>query len=121
MNCVLRSFVRPEFINRVDEIIVFHFLTRDDILKIVDVQIGDLNERLAERKLTLELAGEARELLAERGFDPDFGARPLKRLLQRSLLDPLARLVIEGEVDEGDTIRAVVRDGGIALEAPRRS
>ncbi len=121
MRASLRSFFRPEFLNRVDEIIVFHFLSRDDILKIVDVQIDDLNERLAERKLKLELSGEARELLAERGYDPDFGARPLKRLLQRSLLDPLAKLVIEGEVEEGDTIGAVVRDGEITLEAGRRS
>jgi len=117
----LRSFFRPEFLNRIDEIIVFHFLTRDDILKIVDVQIDDLNDRLAERRLTLELTSEARELMAERGYDPDFGARPLKRLLQRSLLDPLARLVIEGKVDEGDTIVAAVRGGEIVLEARRRS
>jgi ATP-dependent Clp protease ATP-binding subunit ClpB len=117
MMASLRSFFRPEFLNRIDEIIVFHFLTRENIMKIVDVQIKDLNERLAEKRLVLELTDEARELLAERGYDPDFGARPLKRLLQRSLLDPLARLVIEGEVDEGDTIKADVREGEIVLDA----
>jgi ATP-dependent Clp protease ATP-binding subunit ClpB len=121
MRASLRSFFRPEFLNRIDEIIVFHFLTREDILKIVDVQIEELNERLAEKKLKLELTDDARELLAERGYDPDFGARPLKRLLQRSLLDPLARLVIEEGVDEGDSVRAVVRGGEIVLDAESRS
>jgi ATP-dependent Clp protease ATP-binding subunit ClpB len=116
MRASLRSFFRPEFLNRIDEIIVFHFLTREDIMKIVDVQIKSLNERLAEKKLVLELTDGARELLAEQGYDPDFGARPLKRLLQRSLLDPLARLVIEGEIDEGDTIKGGVRGGEIVLD-----
>ena len=116
MMASLRSFFRPEFLNRIDEIIVFHFLGREDIMKIVDVQVEGLNERLAEKKLSLELTAAARELLAERGYDPDLGARPLKRLMQRSLLDPLARLVLEGEVEEGDTIQADVRGGEIVLE-----
>ena len=120
MRASLRSFFRPEFLNRVDEIIVFHFLSREDIVRIVDVQIGDLNERLAERGLQLELTGPARELLAEQGYDPDFGARPLRRLIQRSLLDPLARLVVEGNVGGGETIRVDVRDGEMILEPKRR-
>ncbi|HER44012.1 MAG TPA: ATP-dependent chaperone ClpB [Candidatus Eisenbacteria bacterium] len=121
MRAALRSFFRPEFLNRVDEIIVFRFLTRENIMKIVDVQIEDLNERLAEKRLALELTGEAREFLAERGYDPDFGARPLKRLMQRLLLDPLAKLLIEGGIDEGDTVKAVVREGEIILETGGRS
>jgi ATP-dependent Clp protease ATP-binding subunit ClpB len=116
MRASLRSFFRPEFLNRIDEIIVFHFLTREDILRIVDVQIGALNERLAERKMTLELSSAARELLAEQGYDPDFGARPLRRLIQRSLLDQLARLVIEGLVEDGMTVNADVRKGQIVIE-----
>jgi len=75
----LRGFFRPEFLNRVDEIIVFHFLSREDILKIVELQVANINERLKERKLTLELTDAAKNILAERGYDPDFGARPLKR------------------------------------------
>jgi len=100
----LRSFFRPEFLNRVDEIIVFHFLSRDDILKIVDLQVENINERLKDKKLKLELTDKAREILADRGYDPDFGARPLKRLMQKMLLDPLAKQVLEGKVKEGDRV-----------------
>jgi len=100
----LRSFFRPEFLNRVDEIIVFHFLSRDDILRIVDLQVENINERLKDRKLELELTDKTREILADRGYDPDFGARPLKRLMQKMLLDPLAKQVLEGKVKEGDRV-----------------
>ena len=111
----LRSFFRPEFLNRIDEIIVFRFLGRDDILRIVDLQIEAINKRLAERGLALELTAGAREALMERGYSDDFGARPLKRLMQKLLLDPLARLVIEGGVSEGDTVTADWSGEGIVI------
>jgi ATP-dependent Clp protease ATP-binding subunit ClpB len=111
----LRSFFRPEFLNRVDEIIVFHFLSRDDILKIVDLQVDAINERIAERGLILKLTPAARKAFMEQGYSPDLGARPLRRLMQKRLLDPLARLVIEGSVAEGDTVMADWKDGEVAL------
>ncbi|MCX5752885.1 MAG: AAA family ATPase, partial [Candidatus Krumholzibacteria bacterium] len=115
MTDTLRSFFRPEFLNRVDETIVFHTLSRDDILKIVDLQVGAVNERLSEKNLSLRLTASARNAFMEHGYSPDFGARPLKRLIQKWLLDPLARLVIEGAVAEGDTIQADWKGGAIVL------
>jgi ATP-dependent Clp protease ATP-binding subunit ClpA len=111
----LRGFFRPEFLNRVDETVVFNFLSREDILKIVDLQVALVNERLVEKGLVLELGDEARTMLAEKGYSPDFGARPLKRLIQKHILDPLAKLLIEGVVSEGDTVVIDVRDGEISL------
>ena len=102
----LRSFFKPEFLNRVDEIIIFHSLNREDILRIVELQVSEINERLRERNITLEVTDAAKNVLADRGYDPDFGARPLKRLMQRMLLDPMAKLVIEGKVTEGDVVVA---------------
>jgi ATP-dependent Clp protease ATP-binding subunit ClpB len=112
----LRSFFRPEFLNRVDETIIFRSLSRDDILKIVDLQVEAVNERLSERNLSLRLTASARKALMEHGYSADFGARPLKRLIQKWLLDPLARLVIEGAVAEGDAILADWKGGAIVLE-----
>jgi ATP-dependent Clp protease ATP-binding subunit ClpB len=111
----LRSFFRPEFLNRVDETIIFRSLSRDDILKIVDLQVKALNERLADRNLSIRLTAAAKNALMEHGYSVDFGARPLKRLIQKWLLDPLARLVIEGSVSDGDTITADWKDGAIVL------
>ena len=116
----LRAFFRPEFLNRIDEIIVFRFLGRGEILRIVDLQVEAINERLAERGLSLELTAAARDAFVERGYSPDFGARPLKRLMQKLLLDPLARLVIEGTVSEGDVVAADWRESGIVLDAAKR-
>jgi ATP-dependent Clp protease ATP-binding subunit ClpB len=112
----LRAFFRPEFLNRVDEIIVFHFLSHDDILSIVDLQVAAINERLTEKNLTLTLTRPARNAFMEYGYSPDFGARPLKRLMQKWLLDPLARLVIEGTIAEGDTVAADWKGGEIVLK-----
>ena len=112
----LHTFFRPEFLNRVDEIIVFHFLSHDDILSIVDLQVAAINERLAEKKFTLTLTRAARNAFMEYGYSPDFGARPLKRLMQKWLLDPLARLVIEGTIVEGDTVAADWKGGEIVLK-----
>ena len=97
---------RPEFLNRIDEIVVFEALTREQLGEIVRMQLGRLNERLAERGIGLELTDGARELIAEAGWDPAYGARPLKRAIQRLLENPLALRLLEGEFGEGDTVRA---------------
>jgi ATP-dependent Clp protease ATP-binding subunit ClpB len=112
----LRAFFRPEFLNRIDETVVFHFLSREDILKIVDLQVEAVNGRLAERGLSLHLTPAARKALMEHGYSEEFGARPLKRLMQKWLLDPLARLVIEGAVGDGDGVQVEWKGGKIVLQ-----
>ena len=101
---LLRNHFRPEFLNRIDEIVVFHPLSRDDIRKIVDVQLRRLATRLEERRLTLTLTDAARDLLAERGYDPVYGARPLKRAIQQLILDPLAYKIIAGDIVDGNHV-----------------
>ena len=108
----LRQHFRPEFLNRVDDIIIFRPLGREEIEHIVGLQLGHLEKLLADRKLTLELTPEARRLIAEEGYDPAFGARPLKRAVQRLLQNPLALAILEGQFNEGDTIRATIGGGG---------
>ena len=100
----LRRTFRPEFLNRIDEIVTFHSLGRDEIAQIVDIQLRELQKRLADRKLTLDLTDEAKAQLAERGYDPVFGARPLKRTIQRMIENPLAVQVLGGHFTEGDHI-----------------
>jgi ATP-dependent Clp protease ATP-binding subunit ClpB len=95
---------RPEFLNRLDDVILFQSLTREDLERIVDIQLRRLERLLAERRITLELTSGTRQFLAERGYDPVFGARPLKRTIQRELQDPLALQIIEGKVREGDHV-----------------
>ena len=118
MEAVQANF-RPEFINRIDETVVYRRLGRDQIRKIVDIQLGGLQARLGRRGLTLEVGDDARDLLARIGFDPQFGARPLKRAIQRHLEDPLAQKVLAGEFPPGATIVASARDGEIALATAR--
>jgi ATP-dependent Clp protease ATP-binding subunit ClpB len=101
----LRNFFRPEFLNRVDDIIVFRPLSREDLVSIVDIQLHHLEKLLGARHLQLEVSPEARELLAVQGYDPVYGARPLKRVIQRELQNPIALEVLEGNFHEGDTIR----------------
>jgi ATP-dependent Clp protease ATP-binding subunit ClpB len=102
----LRHHFKPEFLNRLDDIIIFHALDRDQIKQIVDIQIGRLNRRLAERKLTIGLDDSARQMLANEGFDPAFGARPLKRAIQRLVENPLALEILAGKFLPGDTVVA---------------
>jgi ATP-dependent Clp protease ATP-binding subunit ClpB len=104
---------RPEFLNRIDEIVVFEALSREQLGEIVTMQLARLNERLAERGIALEVAEGARELIAEAGWDPAYGARPLKRAIQRLLENPLALALLEGEFSDGDTIRAYAELGEI--------
>jgi ATP-dependent Clp protease ATP-binding subunit ClpB len=118
---VLRHTFRPEFLNRVDETVIFKSLGKEQLEKIVEIQLKDLRKRLAERKLHLEVTPEAKAVLAERGYDPVFGARPLKRTIQRMIENPLAVEVLAGRFREGDTI-VVEPDEGETLrfrkEAP---
>ena len=111
----VREHFRPEFLNRVDEIILFHPLGRSHMGAIVDIQLRGLMKRLAERKITVHLTDEARTRLVEEGYDPVYGARPLKRTIQRRLLDPLAMKVLEGGFREGDTVDVGVDDGGLTF------
>ena len=111
----LRAHFRPEFLNRVDDVIFFHALGRCHLAAIVDIQLRRLAQRLAGRKVRLDLTDAAQALLAEEGFDAAFGARPLKRTIQRRLLDPLAMRMLEGGVGEGDCVTADVEDGEIAF------
>ena len=112
----MREFFRPEFLNRIDEVVEFHALTRDQLGEIVELQLRRLRDRLADRGLYLELTDAAKELVAEAGWDPTYGARPLKRALQRLVENPLALRLLEGEFAEGDTVRADVDDGELVFE-----
>src|SRR5690606_20241300 len=102
---VVRSHFKPEFLNRLDDIVVFHSLTPEDLASIVDIQLRRLGHRLAERRLTLEVTDDARGWLASHGYDPVYGARPLRRLVQTAIGDQLAKALLGGEVQEGDTVR----------------
>jgi ATP-dependent Clp protease ATP-binding subunit ClpB len=113
----LRQHFRPEFLNRVDEIIIFHGLTREHLKEIVDIQVQRLKKLLADRRLEIELTDAARELLAQEGYDPTFGARPLKRVIQRQVQDPLALKLLQGDFAEGDRVRVDARDGALVFEA----
>jgi ATP-dependent Clp protease ATP-binding subunit ClpB len=112
----LTEHFRPEFLNRIDEIVVFKPLSREQLSEIVELQLTRLRERLAERGLGLELTDEAKELVAEAGWDPTYGARPLKRALQRLVENPLALRLLEGEFAERDTVRVDARDGELVFE-----
>jgi ATP-dependent Clp protease ATP-binding subunit ClpB len=116
----LRRTFRPEFLNRIDDIVIFHPLGRNEIDSIVDLQLGRLRKLLRERDLDLELSPEARTFLADQGYDPQYGARPLKRALVRYLQDPLAKQVLAGELHPGDTILAERPAGADALTFRRK-
>jgi ATP-dependent Clp protease ATP-binding subunit ClpB len=107
---------KPEFINRLDDIVEFDALTRDQIGAIVELQVERLIARVQERGITVELTDDARTLLGNLGYDPTYGARPLKRVIQKRLVDPLAIAILDGTFREGDTVRADARDGEVVLE-----
>ena len=116
INRLLQAHFRPEFLNRVDEIVIFTPLTKADLAQIVDIQLERVAELMKERNLTLKVDRSAREYLAEEGYDPDFGARPLKRTIQREVQDPLALKVVSGEVKEGDTVEVTKGIRGLQFE-----
>jgi len=112
----LRERFRPEFLNRIDEIVVFSPLSREQISEIVDHQLERVRERLADRGITLDLTDAAKEALADAGWDPAYGARPLKRAIQRLVENPLALRLLDGEFGDGDTIRVDAQDGELVFE-----
>jgi ATP-dependent Clp protease ATP-binding subunit ClpB len=111
----VRHNFRPEFLNRVDEIIIFKPLSREQIKKIVNIQLERLRKRLGERRITLQLTPAALELIANEGYDPTYGARPLKRVIQRRIQDPLAMAVLDGHFREGDTVVVDAEKGELVL------
>jgi ATP-dependent Clp protease ATP-binding subunit ClpB len=114
MEAVRRHF-RPEFLNRIDEIILFHRLTRLQMDSIVKIQLRGIEKLLADRRMTLDLDGSALNWLADRGYDPVYGARPLKRVIQRQLQNPLAGLILEGTVKDGENITVSGSDAGLVI------
>jgi len=113
---VLASTFKPEFLNRIDDTVIFHRLSKADIGRIVELQVNQLVGRVAERGISIELSDDARTLLGNLGYDPVYGARPLKRVIQKQLVDKLALKILEGEFSEGDTVRVDAREGEIVFE-----
>jgi ATP-dependent Clp protease ATP-binding subunit ClpC len=112
----LKDTFRPEFLNRIDEIIVFRDLTVEDVERIVDLQMKEITTRLSEQGLAVELMDEAREWLARQGFDPQYGARPLRRALQRHVESPLSVQLLRGEFERGDLVVVTVNDDELSFE-----
>ena len=112
---IVRASFRPEFLNRVDEIILFHRLQKSDMTRIVEIQMKRLARLLEDRKITINLEASARDWLAEKGWDPAYGARPLKRVIQKSVQDPLAEQILAGRIKDGQTVKLSVRDGRLAV------
>ena len=112
----LRRTFRPEFLNRLDETILFHPLTRENLDSIIDIMVTSLRERLADRSLSLEITPEAKELIIDRGFDPLYGARPLRRYLQSSVETLIAKTILSGDLTAGTILMIDVRDGELVCE-----
>jgi ATP-dependent Clp protease ATP-binding subunit ClpC len=111
----LKKTFRPEFLNRIDEVIIFHVLTEEDVRQIVDLQMREISQRLADKGTTIELIEAARDWLAKEGYDPQFGARPLRRTLQRRVESPLSIRLLHGEFKEGDTVVVDIGEEGIVF------
>ncbi len=118
----LKQQFRPEFLNRLDEIIIFNSLGPEEVRQIVDLQLKIIEERLENKKIKINVSAEAKKLLAEKGFDPDFGVRPLKRTIQHLVLDPLAKMIVDGEIEEGNRVKVDVKNKQITVKpTPKRS
>ena len=113
---IVRSSFRPEFLNRVDEILLFHRLDRRHMRGIVDIQLLQIRKLLADRKIELDLDDGALNWLADKGYDPVYGARPLKRTLQKCLQNPLATMILNGSVRDGDSVKVDTRDGDLVIK-----
>jgi ATP-dependent Clp protease ATP-binding subunit ClpB len=111
----LKKHFRPEFLNRVDDVIIFQSLDESELARIVDIQLARLEQRLAQQNLTLDVDKDAKALLAKEGYDPHFGARPLKRAIQEHLLDPLAMKLLAGEFKPGEKIKVTVKDEALVF------
>ena len=118
MEVVRRAF-RPEFLNRLDEIILFNRLGRNEMKRIVDIQLQYLERLLAERKISLEVDEDAKAWLADTGYDPVYGARPLKRVIQRQLQNPLAKMLLAGALKDGETVQVSVQDGQLIINGTK--
>ncbi len=115
MDVVRRAF-RPEFLNRIDEILLFKRLSRDMMVSIVNIQLGGLQKMLAERKITLDLDADAKQHLADEGYEPAYGARPLKRVIQKELQNPLANMLIEGKIVDGSVVHITAGKNGLVMK-----
>jgi ATP-dependent Clp protease ATP-binding subunit ClpB len=113
----LRAHFRPEFLNRVDDIIIFDRLTENDLKRIVEIQLARLTKRLEQQKITLELSDRAKAFIAREGYDPVYGARPLKRVIQKQILDPLSLDILDGKFHEGQVIRIDATSSGLTFGA----
>ena len=113
----LRQFFRPEFLNRIDDIVIFHRLQEDQLEAIVNIQLDGLRARLLDKKIKLEMSKGALAYLAERGYDPVYGARPLKRLIQHELVDPMALKLLDGEIKEGQTVKVDAKGDGLIIKS----
>ena len=116
----VRKTFRPEFLNRLDEIIVFHELTKEQLGSIVDLMVEDLRKRLVDRKLGIELTKKAKSWLAEVGYDPTYGARPLRRAIERYIENPLSSNLLRGELKEGNTVTVDLKDGELTFNTKKR-
>ena len=116
---VVRQHFRPEFLNRLDEILLFNRLSRAHMTDIVDIQLGQLRKLLADRKIALQVDKKGLQWLANRGYDPVYGARPLKRVIQRSLQNPMATLLLEGRIKDGETVEVGVENGELTIAGQR--
>ena len=112
----LKKSFKPEFLNRIDEVIVFHSLTKEALYKIVKIMMDEINERIASKGIAVELTQKAIELISEKGYDPKFGARPLRRVIENSIEEPLSDGLLRGDFAQGDTVKADAKDGAIVLE-----
>ena len=112
----LKNYFKPEFLNRLDEIIIFNPLTKKDIEEIVELQLKRVEERLADKNIKISISAKAKSLIAEKGFDPLFGARPLKRVIQNLILNPLSLKIIEGKIKERQKVKIDVEKGKIVFK-----
>jgi len=111
----VRQAFKPEFLNRLDEVVVFDPLSTTELARIVDLQVRALSTRLRDRRITLEVSDPAKAWLANKGYDPAYGARPLKRVIQKAVQDPLAEQILAGKIKDGQTVRLSVRDGNLVI------
>ena len=115
----LRDSFRPEFLNRIDEIVIFNYLRKEQIKKIVDLELAKVEKRLATKEIKIEISEKAKEFLVKEGFDQNLGARPLKRVIQRLILDPLSIKIVTSEIAEGSRILIDEQDGKMVFEGPK--
>jgi len=114
----LKESFRPEFLNRIDEIIIFNYLQKPEIKKIVDLELRKVDKRLQPKGITIKVSQAAKDLLAEKGFDPNLGARPLKRVIQKLVLDPLALKIVTGQIQDKDRVIIDVEENKIVFRSP---